>query len=59
MLPREIRLIKTEDTFLIMAVDDDAPDNPELCRFDHDSDFGLKDVEPFFKAMVKLWNEQF
>lgn len=59
MLPREIKLIKADDTFLIMAMDAESGDNPELCRFDHDSDFTLKEVEPFFKALVKFWNEQF
>jgi hypothetical protein len=59
MIPQEIKLIRTEDTFVIMAMDSEAGDNPELCRFDHDSDFTLKEVEPFLKAMVKLWNEQF
>lgn len=58
-MPGIIKLVRKDGTLAIMEVDSETGDNPELCRFDSDSDFSEAEAGTFLKAVVKLWNDQF
>jgi hypothetical protein len=58
MLPGKIKLSRQDGCICLVEVDSEVGDNPELCRFNDDSDFTEDQVRLFFKAVVKLWNDQ-
>lgn len=58
MLPGKIKLVR-HDGSLALVVENSDDDNPLLCLFDDESDLSEEQVKDFFKAVVKLWNDQF